>query len=146
MLSTKYRPRSLNRGTGRVRVFGVEDDFTSGPWTGFYNYSNGRRERMDLSLTFKQGVVTGAGTDPVGPFTIQGKYDPETNDIHWTKTYPGRHDVSYRGCRDSRGIWGTWELPWGARGGFHIWPKGQGEGAVEKAEAEVDVPVRTPGT
>jgi len=131
----------LNRSDARVRVIGVEDDFTSGPWTGFYTYSNDRRERMDLSLTFKQGVVTGSGYDPVGPFTIQGRYDAETNDIHWTKTYIGRHDVFYKGCRDNRGIWGTWELMTGGRGGFHIWPKGQGGGSESAAEAQMDHPV-----
>ena len=118
----------------------MDDDFTSGPWTGFYNYSNGRRERMDLSLTFKQGVVTGGGTDPVGPFTIRGGYDAESNDVYWTKTYVGRHDVFYKGCRDNRGIWGTWEIPSSLRGGFHIWPEGHGEGEVQHAEAEIDAP------
>ena len=82
----------------------MEEDFTSGPWTGFYTYWNDRRERMDLSLTFRQGVVTGSGPDPVGPFTIQGRYDAESNEIHWTKTYPGRHDVFYKGCRDNRDL------------------------------------------
>ena len=124
----------------------VEDDFTSGPWTGFYTYANGHRDRMDLSLTFKQGVVTGSGTDPVGPFSIGGRYDPESNEIHWTKTYLGRHDVFYKGCRDNRGIWGTWELEFGGRGGFHIWPLGQGEGAASHAEAEVDVPAPAAGS
>ena len=139
-------PCALNRGGARARVIVVEDDFTSGPWTGFYTYSDSRRERMDLSLTFKQGVVTGSGTDPIGPFTIQGRYDAESNEIHWTKTYLGRHDVFYKGCRDNRGIWGTWELRLAGRGGFHIWPKGQGEGETFHAEADVDVPVQAPGT
>lgn len=124
----------------------MEDDFTSGPWAGFYTYATGRRERMDLSLTFTQGVVTGAGTDPVGPFTVRGRYDAESNDIRWTKTYLGAHDVCYKGCRDNRGIWGTWELELGGRGGFHIWPKGKGEGAAEHARREADVPVQAPGS
>src|SRR6185369_5736553 len=106
----------------------MDDDFTAGPWTVFYTYWDNRRERMDLSLTFKAGVVTGSGTDPVGIFSIQGRYDPESNNITWTKTYPGRHDVFYKGCRDNRGIWGTWEIPSSLRGGFHIWPEGHGEG------------------
>ena len=138
--------RALNPTSGRDTVVGVEDDFTSGPWTGFYTYATGARERMDLTLTFKQGFVTGSGTDPVGVFTIDGRYDAESNEIHWTKTYLGRHDVFYKGCRDNRGIWGTWELSYSGRGGFHIWPLGQGEGAVEHVEAEVDVPVKTPSS
>lgn len=120
----------------------MEDDFTSGPWTGFYTYSTNRRERMDLALSFRQGVVTGSGTDPVGVFTIRGRYDPESNEIHWTKTYPGRHDVFYKGYRDNRGIWGTWQFQFGGSGGFHIWPEGRGEGVAEHAEA--DVPVQSP--
>ena len=146
MLSTKSHPAALIRSGGSVRVIDVEDDFTSGPWTGFYTYANGRKERMDLSLTFKQGVVTGAGGDPVGPFTLEGRYDAESNEIHWTKTYPGRHDVFYKGCRDNRGIWGTWEIPLIPRGGFHIWPLGQGEGEASRAEVEVDVPLPAPGS
>lgn len=118
----------------------MEDEFTSGPWTGFYVYSNGHRERMDLSLSFKAGRLTGAGTDPVGPFVLEGRYDAETNDVWWTKTYPGRHDVFYKGCREPRGIWGTWEIRDALRGGFRIWPRGEGAGEAERAEAEVETP------
>ncbi len=123
----------------------MEDEYTSGPWTGFYTYANRAREKMDLSLTFREGIVTGAGADPVGDFTIKGGYDPEKHEVHWTKTYPGRHSVYYRGYRDNRGIWGTWEIHPGLTGGFHIWPKGQGEGAVDHAEAEIDQPVDAVG-
>jgi hypothetical protein len=123
----------------------VEDDFSSGPWTGFYIYSNNRRERMDLALTFKEGLVTGSGSDPVGFFTIRGRYDAETNEARWTKTYPGRHDVAYRGYRDARGIWGTWEIRTrfglSTRGGFHIWPEAQEGSATAHAEAEIDLPM-----
>jgi hypothetical protein len=118
----------------------VEDDFSSGPWTGFYIYSTRRRERMDLSLTFRQGVVSGAGGDPVGSFSIAGRYDAESNEVRWTKTYPGRHDVFYKGYRDNRGIWGTWEIRPGLTGGFHIWPEGQGEGEAVRAAAQADAP------
>lgn len=95
---------------------------------------------MDLALTFKEGVVTGSGNDPVGPFVIQGKYEAQKNEIWWTKTYIGRHDVFYKGFRDTRGIWGTWEIQSWWRGGFHIWPKGQGGGLSQHAEVEVDAP------
>ena len=119
----------------------VEDEFTSGPWTGFYTYEDGRKGRMDLSLSFREGTVSGAGSDPVGPFTILGRYDAESNEIHWTKSYLGAHTVFYRGCRDNRGIWGTWEIRTWFTGGFHLWPKGQAEGAREEAEAEIETPV-----
>ena len=123
-----------------ARLEAMEDDFGSGPWTGFYTYSTNHRERMDLALTFRQGVVSGAGIDPVGDFSIAGRYDAESNEIHWTKSYPGRHDVFYKGYRDNRGIWGTWQIRPGLKGGFHIWPEGQGEGEAQTAAAEIDAP------
>ena len=119
----------------------MDDEYTSGPWTGFYLYANGKRERMDLSLTFREGKITGGGSDPVGAFLIQGRYDAEKGEVWWTKTYLGAHDVFYKGCRDTRGIWGTWEIHAAWKGGFHIWPRGQGEGAAEEAEADVEEPV-----
>ena len=54
------------------------------------------------------------------------------------QTYPGRHSVSYRGFREGKGIWGTWEL--GAyRGGFHIWPLSFGGLAQRREEHETVV-------
>lgn len=109
--------------------------FPSGPWTGFYNYSkHAARHRMDLQLTFAQGRLTGEGRDDVGRFLLRGRYDAQTLECHWTKTYPGSHDVFYRGFREGKGIWGTWEIGLLSHGGFHIWPKGSGQGETE-AEA-----------
>ncbi len=118
----------------------MEDEYTSGPWTGFYTYSNGLRERMDLSLTFREGKVTGQGSDPVGPFLVRGGYDAKNGEVWWTKTYPGSHEVFYKGYRDTRGIWGTWEIHPGWSGGFHIRPRGQGDSAQVEAEAEIEAP------
>lgn len=95
---------------------------------------------MDLSLTFKEGAVSGLGNDPVGPFSLRGRYDAEKNEVWWTKTY-STHDVFYKGFRDAHGIWGTWEIGSGFRGGFHIWPKGEGPALTEEAEADVEIPV-----
>lgn len=132
-----------------------DDQFPSGPWTGFYNYQPGQRHRMDLHLTFACGRLTGDGNDDVGRFTIRGRYDAATKECWWTKTYPGSHDVSYRGFREGKGIWGTWEINLFAHGGFHIWPKGANEGEVateQTAQEELTeaiapeiVPVGTPG-
>ncbi len=119
----------------------MEDEYTSGPWCGFYTYAGGRRERMDLSLTFREGALTGAGSDPVGRFSLRGGYAPGTGEVWWTKTYPGSHDVFYRGFRDARGIWGTWEIHAASTGGFHIWPEGSDEGAAARAQADVEEPV-----
>ncbi len=54
---------------------------------------------MDLHLTFADGLLTGDGTDDLGRFLIQGRYDITNRECWWTKTYPGSHDVIYRGFR-----------------------------------------------
>jgi hypothetical protein len=121
-------------------------DFPSGPWTGFYNYGVGTgRHRMDLSLAFSNGTMSGDGIDNVGPFLISGQYDGQSGECSWTKTYIGAHDVYYRGFREGKGIWGLWELT-SVSGGFQIWPLGEeeaeqeGESVEEPVLAEVSVP------
>jgi hypothetical protein len=118
-----------------------EDLFPSGPWVGFYNYGPGDRHRMDLHLTFANGIVSGDGNDDVGRFLIRGHYDAANRECQWTKTYPGSHDVSYRGFREGKGIWGTWEIGLLGHGGFHIWPKGAEEGEMKAAAAEASAPL-----
>jgi hypothetical protein len=98
--------------------------FPSGPWTGFYNHRPGDNHRMDLRLEFRSGRMTGDGTDDIGPFIITGQYDEATLECSWTKSYVSAHDVQYRGFREGKGIWGTWEIGKQFRGGFQIWPTG----------------------
>ncbi len=117
-----------------------DDLFPSGPWTGFYNYRPGDRHRMDLDLTFANGALTGQGSDDIGPFLVRGGYDSASLECHWTKTYVGAHDVFYRGFREGKGIWGTWEIAIFSRGGFHIWPRAAGEGAEQTESAEQPQP------
>ena len=123
-----------------------DDLFPSGPWTGFYNYQPGDRHRMDLHLTFANGQMTGDGNDDIGRFRIKGRYDATTRECHWTKSYLGAHDVFYRGFREGKGIWGTWEINVFARGGFHIWPKqaGEGEAEAERQKEPVEAVAREP--
>jgi hypothetical protein len=116
------------------------DLFSSGPWIGFYNYHPGDRHRMDLQLTFIHGSMTGDGVDDVGRFLVRGRYDPGNKECYWTKSYVGAHDVFYRGFREGKGIWGTWEITNFAHGGFHIWPRQAGEGGQEPASAEAEEP------
>ena len=118
-----------------------ESTFPSGPWTGFYNYRPGDRHRMDLQLAFANGILTGDGSDDVGRFLIKGRYDASNGECHWTKSYPGSHDVFYRGFREGKGIWGTWEITIRDHGGFHIWPKQAGEGEVEHESEQKTEPV-----
>jgi hypothetical protein len=110
-----------------------EAQFPSGLWTGFYNYVPGDRHSMQLRLEFSAGAMHGDGVDDIGSFAIRGRYDTSSLECSWTKTYPGSHDVSYRGFREGKGIWGTWEIGLFARGGFHIWPKETGESERETA-------------
>jgi hypothetical protein len=102
---------------------------------------------MELNLGFASGAVTGDGRDDVGTFVIKGKYDGPARECHWTKSYLGAHDVFYRGFREGKGIWGTWEIGILVHGGFHIWPLplGKGEESVEKAGAEPSQPVEARG-
>ena len=88
----------------------VDDpDFPSGEWVGFYLQS-GERYRQDLRLQFTDGRVSGSGDDNVGVFAIRGHYDAESLEVTWTKSY-ATHSVWYRGFREIKGIWGTWEIP-----------------------------------
>ena len=122
----------------------VEPEFPSGPWTGFWTQPD--RHRQDLHLTFRKGAMTGDGSDAVGRFTIRGRYDVKTKKAWWTKRYAGMHDVIYQGYRERKGIWGTWEIPGAMRlhGGFHIWPRGEGDGDQEQMVATVFTEVAAP--
>jgi hypothetical protein len=116
-------------------------DFPSGPWTGFYNYGRStRKHRMDLVMTFADHRVSGDGSDDIGRFVINGRFDETSGECYWTKAYIVGHDVYYRGFREGKGIWGLWELP-NESGGFHIWPLGQGEGEQDYESAEEPAPV-----
>lgn len=115
--------------------------WVSGPWTGYYNYPWRLAERhgMDLRLTFSDGRLTATGSDDVGPFTFEGRYDPATLECTWVKRY-ATHTVDYRGFREGKGIWGTWRLT-GATGGFHIWPL-EADAAAASVSASEQVPLR----
>jgi hypothetical protein len=91
---------------------------------------------MDLELTFENGLMSGTGSDDVGRFRIKGRYDAGAGECYWTKSYLGAHDVFYRGFREGKGIWGTWEITIRDHGGFHIWPRRAGAGEEETAAAE----------
>jgi hypothetical protein len=95
---------------------------------------------MDLNVTFATGRITGEGNDSVGPFVMAGGYDAATKECYWTKTYVAAHDVFYKGFREGKGIWGTWEIVSCHTGGFHIWPLGFEDGEEESASTEYEVP------
>jgi hypothetical protein len=119
----------------------TEPLFPSGPWTGFYQYAGPKdKHRMDLQLTFTNGNLAGTGGDDIGSFLIKGHYDPKEMECYWTKTYVGGHDVFYRGFREGKGIWGTWEIGLHGRGGFHIWPRRVGESDALEETAKAGIP------
>ena len=114
----------------------MEDpEFPSGPWTGYF-LSEGSRHEQDLELSFHDGVLGGHGDDGIGPFSVQGRYNRESMEVWWNKTYLGKHTVYYKGYREPKGIWGVWEIGDEAKDGFHIWPKGDGGAEALKVLAE----------
>jgi len=125
--------------------------FPSGQWFGFYTYgSRPKRYLMDLVLEFHDGKITGEGADGIGLFVITGRYSAASGECSWGKQYVGRHAVDYRGFREAKGIWGTWTIGASARGGFHIWPLGEGEPlkaeeVAEDAGQPATVELRRPG-
>jgi hypothetical protein len=123
----------------------VETDprFPSGPWQGFFLMAHlPGRHRMELHLSFQQGVMTGEGRDMIGPFLIRGKYQLDDGKCSWSKRYVGKHDVAYQGYNEGKGIWGLWEIPPTWRGGFHIWPTAMGDPTSPKLAEAIDEPVQ----
>jgi hypothetical protein len=118
--------------------------FPSGPWVGFYTYpSRQKKYLMDLNLEFTNGVITGNGADGLATFRITGKYSEATGECTWHKVYgPPREDVFYRGFREGKGIWGSWDLP-KLTGGFHIWPLNHGGETKEMEAYTADEEVET---
>lgn len=111
--------------------------FPSGIWEGFYLYGSGasaHRHMMSFRLDFKDGKVTGSGSDDVGAFAWVGVYDATSMSVTLIKSYAS-HQVGYKGMADDSGIYGSWQMPM-IRGGFHIWPKQGGEEALEEAVIE----------
>src|SRR5687767_13724491 len=82
---------------------------------------------MDLQLQFAQGKMLGDGIDDIGPLVIKGRFDAPNRECYWTKTYVGGHEVYNRGFREYYGIWDIWEIIIINLGGFHIWPRHQGD-------------------
>ena len=118
--------------------------FPSGPWTGFFlQRSIPGKHRMELRLTFQMEYMTGEGRDWVGEFLLKGRYSLADGKCYWTKKYLGKHDVFYEGFNEGKGIWGVWQINISGvsvRGGFHIWPEGQGDPTNDALVEEADLP------
>ena len=99
---------------------------------------------MDLNLTFANGKLSGTGADDVGNFLI--RVVAGAGECYWTKSYLGAHDVYYRGFREGKGIWGTWEITVRDHGGFHIWPRRASECEESAVAAKPEEWVEAVGT
>lgn len=123
---------------------GPETDsrFPSGPWRGFFLMPHlpGKHE-MELRLEFRKGEMHGEGRDMIGSFIIRGRYQVEDGRCWWSKRYVGKHDVSYQGYNEGKGIWGLWDIPPSWRGGFHIWPEAMGDPTRQKLREALDQPI-----
>ena len=120
----------------------ADSRFPSGPWCGFFLMSHlPGKHHMELKLSFRQGVMAGEGRDLIGPFLIRGRYQVDDGQCWWTKRYIGKHDVSYRGYNEGKGIWGIWEIPPTWKGGFHIWPEAMGDPTKQKLSEAIDEPI-----
>lgn len=116
--------------------------FPSGEWEGFY-LQYGTQHKMTCMLDFKDGKVTGSGSDIIGAFSWKGNYDVKEGNCQIVKHYLGQHDVYYSGYVDENGFWGHWKH-FGIGEGFHIWPKksNQSNAKEEKQEIKEKVTVK----
>lgn len=103
-----------------------DDRLPTGEWNGYYLESHRpRRGWMHLYLNFRDGVISGEGTDYVGPWHIRGSYDLRNHQCSWVKQYLGKHQVDYHGTIGNEGIMGNWFIA-SFTGEFHIWPRSMG--------------------
>lgn len=103
----------------------VSIELPSGMWAGHYEQS-GYRFAQELKLEFADGLIRGDGIDAIGPFSIDGEYRQEPDEVRmgWIKTYEGAHSVLYLGWLRGRVIEGRWSLQ-GHSGSFALGPLGR---------------------
>ena len=72
-----------------------------------------------------------------GQAPLMRRYQVEDGQCWWTKRYLGKHDVSYKGYNEGKGIWGLWEIPPSYKGGFHIWPESRITTGIDASMAKM---------
>jgi hypothetical protein len=125
----------------------TDSRFPSGKWLGFWTQDvlgAKLKPKQEMVLTFAKGEIHGEGRDLIGGFLIRGFYSVADGKCRWMKRYVGKHDVSYEGFNEGKGIWGTWHLDQ-LRGGFHIWPEGMSDPSQQTLAAEAEAPVEALG-
>lgn len=80
----------------------------------------------------------------IGSFLIRGRYTIDDGKCRWTKSYIGKHDVTYHGYNEGKGIWGLWEILPNWRGGFHIWPTTMGDPTQRTLATAIGEPIDSP--
>jgi hypothetical protein len=70
------------------------------------------RVAQTVQLELADGLIRGDGTDPLGPFTIDGEYRSEAGEVRmgWIKTYEGAHSILYLGVLRGDALAGEWSL------------------------------------
>jgi len=106
--------------------------FRSGKWHGHW-IQGATRGDMDFKLKFKNGQVTGKGSDQIGKFTWTGNFDSGNKNIFMRKQYEGAHSVDYNGIKcANKQFEGTWAISGGSQGGGSFWlckgKRGSGDG------------------
>lgn len=98
--------------------------YPSGSWEGFWQQEVwGRQSMREFALAFRDGDISGGGTDVVGRFTFSGAYDTHTGRVMMVKQYLGKHAVRYVGDPDGEGcIAGTWSIGESWTGSFLLRP------------------------
>src|SRR5262245_20998433 len=79
----------------------------SGLWSGWYA-QEGRQHHHTMVLSFDAGVLSGHGSDELGPFFMIGEYSEERRVALWIKQYVGRHRVFYQGAIRDGALVGRW--------------------------------------
>jgi hypothetical protein len=114
--------------------------YPSGTWRGYWEQEVFGRQPMEgLTLCFADGVITGHGSDVIGPFVFRGNYEADGS-VALTKQYLGRHRVHYQGVWDGEGtIHGIWSIPPFHHGKFALMPDYSAEASTAIAEAPIHV-------
>lgn len=80
---------------------------------------------MRIQLHFRNGKVSGKGSDQIGGFSIKGRYSDD-GIVEFVKRYTW-HRVRYSGTWDGQMIFGNWEIGSYDWGEFEIWPEAEFE-------------------
>ncbi|KAL0482432.1 hypothetical protein AKO1_000477, partial [Acrasis kona] len=77
-------------------------------WVGHWTQDNERGDMLCEVRISPLGVITGSGSDVVGPFKWQGTINYR-GEVELSKQY-NSHTVTYRGMKSGSEIRGTWTL------------------------------------